>query len=81
MPREKLFVLPVAPVVLSETPILSVVSLLLGRLKSLFSLAIKTIYITDKGEWLGYSLEALGVDGSSLLTASQRCDGLNSSYA
>ena len=29
-------------------------------------------------EWLGHSLADLGVDGSSLLTALQRCDGLNS---
>ena len=33
------------------------------------------------GEWLGCSCAVLGVDGSSLLTASQRCDGLNSPYA
>ncbi len=33
------------------------------------------------GEWLGQSLAVLGVDGSSLTTASQRCDGLNSPYA
>ncbi len=32
------------------------------------------------GEWLGHSLAVRGVDGSSLLTASQRCDGLNSLY-
>ena len=31
-------------------------------------------------EWLKQSLAVLGVDGSSLLTASQRCDGLNSPY-
>ena len=41
--------------------------------------------ITIKGssvcEWLGHSLAVLRVDGSSLLTASQRCDGLNSPYA
>ena len=28
------------------------------------------------GEWFGRSLAVLGVDGSSLLTAKQRCDGL-----
>ncbi len=33
------------------------------------------------GEWLRYSLAVLGVYGSSLLTASQICDGLNSPYA
>ena len=33
------------------------------------------------GEWLGRSLAVLRVDGSSLLTASQRCDSLNSPYA
>ena len=33
------------------------------------------------GEWLGHSLAVLGVDGSSLLTASQKYDGLNSTYA
>ncbi len=27
-------------------------------------------------EWLGHSFAVLGVDGSSLLTASQRCNGL-----
>ncbi len=33
------------------------------------------------GEWLGHSFAVLGVDGLSLLTASRRCDGLNSPYA
>ena len=33
------------------------------------------------GEWLGRSLAVLGVDGSSLLTESQRCDDLNFPYA
>ena len=33
------------------------------------------------GGWLGCSLAVLEVDGSSLLTASQRCVGLNSLYA
>ena len=33
------------------------------------------------GEWLRYSLAVLGVDGLSLLTVSQICDGLNSPYA
>ena len=30
------------------------------------------------GEWLGRLLAVLGVDGSSILSASQRCDGWNS---
>ncbi len=33
------------------------------------------------GEWLGHSIAVMVLDGSSLLTASQRCDGLNSPYA
>ena len=32
-------------------------------------------------DWLGRSLAVLEVDGLSLLTASQSCDGLNSPYA
>ncbi len=32
------------------------------------------------GEWFGRSLAVLGVDGSSLHTASQSCDDLNSPY-
>ena len=37
-------------------------------------------YVRSVSEWLGHSLAVLGVDGSSLLAASQRCDGLNSPY-
>ncbi len=37
--------------------------------------------VSSVGEWLGRSLVTLGVDGSSLLTASLRCDDLNSPYA
>ena len=37
--------------------------------------------MSSVGEWLGCSLAVLEVDGSSLLTASQRCDGLNYPYA
>ncbi len=37
--------------------------------------------MSSVGEWLGHLLAFLGVDGSSLLTASQRCDGFNSPYA
>ncbi len=46
--------------------------------KALVYLAYKG---SSVGEWLGHSLAVLGLDGSSLLTASQRYDGLNSSYA
>ena len=37
---------------------------------------IHLVYWSSVGEWLGYSLAVLGVDGSNLLTASQICDGL-----
>ena len=37
--------------------------------------------MSSVGEWLRHSLAVLGIDGLSLLTASQRCDGLNSPYA
>ncbi len=33
------------------------------------------------GEWLKRSHAVLGVDGSSLLTATHRCDVMNSLYA
>ena len=36
--------------------------------------------IRELVEWLGCLLAVLGVDGSILLTPSQRCDGWNSSY-
>ena len=50
---------------------------------SLLSEIVDILYISGSsvGEWLGHSLAVLGVDGSSLLTALQRCDGLNSPYA
>ncbi len=42
----------------------------------------KIIIFSSVGEGLlGRSLTGLGVDVSSLLTASQRCDALNSHYA
>ncbi len=33
------------------------------------------------GEWLGRMYAVLGVDGSSILTATQRCEGLSSPFA
>ncbi len=42
---------------------------------------IKSIHLRHSfnslGEWLGCSLTVVGVDGSSLVTAPQRCDGFN----
>ena len=43
--------------------------------------SLKCFLRRSVGEWLGFSLALLGVDGSSLLIASQRYNGLNSPYA
>ncbi len=56
------------------------ISPLFPKMPILSATIVRSIW-SSVGEWLGYSLLVLGVDGSSLLTASQRCDDLNSSYA
>ncbi len=60
------------------------ISLLFSFFWLIINLIFKKFYLTvgsSLGEWLGHALAVVGVEGSSLLTASQRCDGLNSPNA